>query len=630
VTPEEVEDRFSAAVGLHRAGRAREAIPVYRQVLADCPEHGNAAYNLGVALRSLGRVREAIEIWSRLVERDPGRVDALLGLSRAFRSLNDDARSLDFAYRAATLRPGSADAHNLRSNALRSMGRNAEALAALDAALAAEPGYALAHSNRGHLLSALKRHAEAVESYRAARALEPSLPDLTGALLDQQMRCCDWREFEVLQDEVRDGVRRGEPVTIPFTFLAHNDDPADQMACVRTHMKSRFPEPLPAVWTGETYRHDRLRVGYVSSDLRIHAVAQLLVGLLERHDRSRFEIHAFALPPLVEDDMRVRVRAACDAFTDVSRLDDAGVAAALRASEIDIAVDLNGFTTHCRPGVFARRCAPVQINYLGYPGAMGAVAADYILADHTVIPAEESVCYDEKIIRLPFAYQPNDDRRVISERTPTRAEVGLPDTGFVFCCFNASYKITPPVFSVWMQLLQEVPGSVLWLLGGDAVIEANLRREAVDRGVDAGRLIFAPKAPLPDHLARHRLADLFLDTLPYNAHTTASDALWAGLPLVTCAGRSFAARVAASLLRATGLPDLVTTSLEDYKALALALARDPGRLAALKARLAANLPGAPLFDTDRTRRQVERAYEIAWGRRMAGLEPRSFDVPEDV
>jgi predicted O-linked N-acetylglucosamine transferase (SPINDLY family) len=395
-------------------------------------------------------------------------------------------------------------------------------------------------------------------------------------------------------------------------------------------MKSRFPEPLPAVWTGETYRHDRLRVGYVSSDLRIHAVSQLLVGMLERHDRSRFEIHAFALPPLVEDDMRVRVRAACDAFTDVSRLDDAGVAAALRASEIDIAVDLNGFTTHCRPGVFARRCAPVQINYLGYPGAMGAVAADYILADHTVIPAEESVCYDEKIIRLPFAYQPNDDRRVISERTPTRAEVGLPDTGFVFCCFNASYKITPPVFSVWMQLLQEVPGSVLWLLGGDAVIEANLRREAVDRGVDAGRLIFAPKAPLPDHLARHRLADLFLDTLPYNAHTTASDALWAGLPLVTCTGRSFAARVAASLLRATGLPDLVTASLEDYRDLALALARDPARLAALKARLAANLPAAPLFDTDRTGRQVETAYEIAWRRRLAGLKPCSFDVPEDA
>ncbi|MFN7418777.1 MAG: tetratricopeptide repeat protein [Alphaproteobacteria bacterium] len=630
MTEEEVEGRFNAAVGLHRAGRAREAASVYREILAARAGHGHAAYNLGVALRSLGRTREAIEIWSGLAEREPDRVDALLGLSRAYRSLNDDVRSLDFATRAAALRPQSGDAHNLRSNALRSLGRNTEALAALDAAVAAEPGYALAHSNRGHLLSALKRHAEAVGSYRAARALEPSLPDLTGALLDQQMRCCDWRDFGVLQAEVRDGVRRGEPVTIPFTFLAHNDDPADQMACVRTHLKGRFPDWPPAVWTGQTYHHDRIRVGYVSSDLRVHAVAQLLVGLLERHDRSRFEIHAYALPPQTEDDMRARVQAACEAFHDVSDLDDAGIAAALRADEIDIAIDLNGFTTHCRPGVFVRRCAPVQINYLGYPGAMGAVAADYILADHTVIPKEESGSYDEKIIRLPFAYQPNDDRRVIADKTPTRAEAALPETGFVFCSFNASYKITPPVFDVWMQLLHEVPGSVLWLLGGDAVIEANLRREAVERGVDASRLVFAPKAPLPEHLARHRLADLFLDTLPYNAHTTASDALWAGLPLVTCTGRSFAARVAASLLRATGLPDLVTASLEDYRDLALALARDPARLAALKARLAANLPAAPLFDTDRTRRQVETAYEIAWRRRLAGLEPCSFDVPEDA
>lgn len=630
MTDEEIESRFSTAVGLHRAGRTGEAVPVYQEVLAARPGHGNAAYNLGVAVRSLGRIREAIGIWTVLTEREPSRVDALLALSRAFRSLNDDIRSLDFATRAATLRPQSGDAHNLRSNALRSLGRNSEALAALDAAVAAEPGYALAHSNRGHLLSALKRHAEAVGSYRAARALEPALPDLTGALLDQQMRCCDWRDFGVLQQEVRDGVRRGEPVTIPFTFLAHNDDPADQMACVRTHVKGRFPETPAAVWRGETYRHDRIRVGYVSSDLRVHAVSQLLVGLLEGHDRSRFEIHAYALPPSLEDDMRARVRAACDAFTDVSALDDAGIAAALRSAEIDIAVDLNGFTTFCRPGVFVRRCAPIQINYLGYPGAMGAVAADYILADHTVIPLEESDNYDEKIIRLPFSYQPNDDRRVIADRTPTRAEAGLPETGFVFCSFNASYKITPPVFDVWMQLLREVPGSVLWLLGGDAVIEANLRREAVARGISPERLVFAPKAPLPDHLARHRLADLFLDTLPYNAHTTASDALWAGLPLVTCAGRSFAARVAASLLRATGLPDLVTTSLADYRDLALALARDPARLAALKARLAANLPAAPLFDTDRTRRQVEMAYEIAWRRRMAGLDARSFDVPEDA
>lgn len=621
---------FDAAVADHRAGRLREAREGYLAVLAAEPAHGSAAYNLGVAERGLGRVREAIALWTDLVAREPGRVEALLALSRAYRTLGEDDRSLDFASRAALQDPSSADAHNLRSNALRSLGRNTEALEALDRAVEADPSYALGHANRGHLLSALKRHAEAVESYRAAHALDPTLPDLPGALLDQQMRCCDWRDFSALQAEVREGVRRGAAVTIPFTFLAHNDDPADQMACVRTHLKGRFPELPPPAWTGETWVNDRIRVAYVSSDLRVHAVAQLLVGLLEAHDRSRFEIHAYALPPRTEDDMRQRVRAACDHFTDVADWSDEAIVAHIRRAQIDIAVDLNGFTTFCRPGIFVRRCAPVQINYLGYPGAMGALAADYILADHVVIPSVESEHYDEKIIRLPFAYQPNDDRREIADRTPGRAEAGLPEAGFVFCSFNASYKITPDVFATWMDLLREVPGSVLWLLGGDAVIEANLRREAIDRGVAADRLVFAPKAPLPEHLARHRLADLFLDTLPYNAHTTASDALWAGLPLVTCAGRSFAARVAASLLGAVGLPELVTTSLGDYRDLALALARDPGRLAALKARLAANLPTAPLFDTDRTRRQVEAAYEIAWRRRLAGLSPRSFDVPADA
>ena len=630
MTDRDAESLFNEAVAHHRAGRVQAAMAGYREVLEVVPTHGHATYNLGVALRALGRVREAIALWTGLVEREPGRIEALLALSRAFRTLGDDPRSLDTASRAAEQDPGSADAHNLRSNALRSLGRNREALEALDLALAADPGYALGHANRGHLLSALKRHAGAVQSYRAARTLDPSLPDLTGALLDQQMRCCDWRDFAVLQSEVREGVRRGEPVTIPFTFLAHNDDPADQMACVRTHMKVRFPElPAPAL-RGETQVHDRIRVAYVSSDFRTHAVSQLLAGLLEAHDRSRFEIHGYALPPQTDDEMRRRVAAACDRFTDVSAWNDEAIVAHMREAGVDIAVDLNGFTTFCRPGIFARRCAPLQINYLGYPGAMGTLAADYILADPVVIPVAESVNYDEKIIRLPFAYQPNDNRRQIAAETPTRAEAGLPDRGFVFCCFNASYKITPPVFDAWADLLAAVPGSVLWLLGGDPVIEANLRAEAAGRGLDPDRLVFAPKRALPEHLARHRLADLFLDTLPYNAHTTASDALWAGLPLVTCAGRSFAARVAASLLRAVGLPELATSSLEVYRDLALALALDPDRLGALRAKLAAGLATAPLFDTDRTRRQVEAAFGIAWRRQLAGLEPRSFDVPPET
>jgi predicted O-linked N-acetylglucosamine transferase (SPINDLY family) len=398
------------------------------------------------------------------------------------------------------------------------------------------------------------------------------------------------------------------------------------MACAVAYTRERHPAVQPPLWNGERYRHDRIRLAYLSADFHEHATAYLMAELFELHDRARFEVSAISFGPNKRSRMRTRLRRSFERFIDVRAQSDHEVASLVREMEIDIAVDLKGFTTDSRTGILAYRAAPIQVNYLGFPGTMGADYIDYILADRVVIPEEHQPCYTEKVVYLPDSYQVNDSRRSIAERTPSRAEAGLPERGFVFCCFNNNYKITPAVFDVWMRLLRQVPDSVLWLLEANAVAASNLRREAQARGVEPERLVFAKRAKLAEHLARHRLADLFLDTLPYNAHTTASDALWTGVPVLTRLGSSFAGRVAASLLRAVGLPELIARSVEEYEALALELATDPALLRQFKDRLAANHLTAPLFDTARFTRHIEAAYTRMWEIGQRGEVPRSLDI----
>jgi predicted O-linked N-acetylglucosamine transferase (SPINDLY family) len=351
-----------------------------------------------------------------------------------------------------------------------------------------------------------------------------------------------------------------------------------------------------------------------------------MAEIFERHDRSRFEVTAFSFGPEKQDAMRARVSKAFERFVDVRGLQDAGVAALARKLSVDIAVDLKGHTEDARPGIFAQRAAPVQVAYLGYPGTMGAGYMDYIIADATVIPEAHKEHYTEKVVWLPDSYQANDSTRPISSRTYSRGLEGLPETGFVFCCFNANYKFLPGTFDAWMRILKHVQGSVLWLIEDNAEAVANLRKEAVRRGVDAGRLVFAGRLPQAEHLARQRLADLFLDTLPCNAHTTTSDALWAGLPVLTRSGETFAGRVAASLLKAVGLPELVVATQEAYEALAIALASDPARLAAIRRKLSAARLTSPLFDAARFAHNIEAAYVAMHERHLAGALPDHFAV----
>ena len=423
------------------------------------------------------------------------------------------------------------------------------------------------------------------------------------------------------------GLKLGRRTIQPFDCKAIATSEEDNLQAARLWMADECPASPQPLWRGERYEHDRIRVAYLSTDLRAHAVGFLIVGALEHHDKSRFETTGISLGPDDKSETRARIEAAFDRFIDVREKSDNEVAALLREMEIDIAVDLNGFTGDPRTRILARRPAPIQVNYLGYPGTMGADYIDYIIADPIVItPNEEPYLQREDRLSARQLSGERFETTHGSKRVPSRAEAGLPETGFVFSSFNNTYKISPEMFSVWMRLLSGVEGSVLWLLEDNVFAAENLRREAAARGVNPDRLIFAPRTTPDNHLARTTLADLFLDTLPYNAHTTASDALWVGLPVITTPGTTFPGRVAASLLTAIGLPELIAPSLADYERLALTLARDPAALAALKAKLVSHRASFPLFDTKRFTRNLEAALSQMWERHRQGLPPQTFAV----
>jgi len=438
------------------------------------------------------------------------------------------------------------------------------------------------------------------------------------------MHVCSWEGFEAACERTLAGIDAGKEAATPFSLLAIDSSPAQQRRCAEMNVRKLFRESFTPPLTPR--RHRRIRLGYFSSDFHNHATSQLMAGLFELHDRTRFELFAFSFGRQVIDPMRRRVEAAFEHFVDVSKKSDAEVARLARERELDIAVDLKGLTEQARTRIFAYRAAPLQVSYLGYPGTTGAGCIDYLIADRVVAPPAQRMHYSERIAWLPHSYQVNDSRRPIAPQAPSRAQAGLPEHRFVFCCFNSAFKITPDVFDVWMRLLQKADGSVLWLLDHNPTATRNLRAEAQRRGIAPERLVFAPRVVPSAHLARHRLADLFLDTFYCNAHTTAADALWAGLPLLTCPGRTFSSRVGASLLHAVGLPELVAASSEEYESLALALASDAERLGATRQKLARNILTQPLFDTALFARHIEAAYTAMHERALQGLPPEDFEV----
>ena len=583
----EAQAYIARGESLEGQGRTDEALQSYRQAVQCDPANAHGHFNLGALLVLCKQLNEAIACMNRVLALEPGNAEALLHQGAAYLGLQQDE----------------------------------QAFASFNQALRIKPQLAEARFQVGVLLKKHRRLPEALQQLKAAWQAHPGLPGLLNHMMETMVAMCDWSSLDAGVALIEQAMARGEYSVDPLDVIALRDAPAFQLQFVRAALGASAREqsplgPIPARTGG-----GKIRVGYYSADFKQHATTILMAELFERHDRERFEWFAFDFGPLVEDAMRERVRGAFDHFVDVRQHSDKEVAELSRTLGIDIAVDLKGFTEHHRLGIFAHRCAPVQVSWLGYPGTTGVEYMDYVIADKVVLPPAAQPHFSEKPAYLPHSYQVNDRQRRIAPRDFTRAEVGLPDEGFVFCCFNNNYKIQPPTFDGWMRILHAVPGSVLWLLEDNPFAAANLRREAQARGIAPGRLVFAPRMEPSEHLARHRLADLFLDTLPCNAHTTASDALWAGLPLLTCAGAAFAGRVAASLLHAVGLPELVTESQADYEALAIALAHDPARLKALRDTLQAQLPTAPLFDTQRFARGIEAVYTVMHARSLQGLPP---------
>ena len=605
--------------------RFDEALASYDKAVALKSDYAEAFNNRGNALKELKRLDEALASYDKALAFKPDYAEAFNNRGLALQELKRLDEALASYDKALALKPDYAEALIYRGSALHELRRLDEALASYDKALALKPDCAEAFNNRGNALMELKRLDEALASYDSALIAKADHTDAFNGAAICVTRLCDWRGRTRVAEDLSAHIS-GKKFISPFVLLAYSGDPALQLQCARNYIEHQVPPLAPPLWTGTTWRHDRLRVAYLSSDFRQHATAYLMAELFERHDRSRFEIIGVSFGVDDRSEVRKRLAAAFDKFYDVRRKSDEEVARLLHDLQVDIAIDLKGYTRDSRPSILAYRPAPIQASYLGFPGTMGAEFIDYIIADKTVAPFEHQPFYTEKIVHLPDCYQVNDSTRKIAERTPTRQQAGLPETDFVFCCFNNNWKITPEVFSVWMRLLDAVAGSVLWLLRDNESAERNLRMEAQARGIDPARLVFAGRLPLEDHLARHRLANLFLDTLPCNAHTTASDALWARLPVLTREGTAFAGRVAASLLNAIGLPELVTHNIEDYEALALRLAKDPSHLGGYRNRLATNRLTHPLFDTDRFRRHIEAAYTTMWETWQRGEAPKSFSV----
>ena len=637
-----------------------EAINFFKKAQKIRPDNNLVNFNLGKALSGIGNDLDAIKYYKIAIRLDKSHLGSWLNFGKSLHQLEKHDEALSYYDQAIKLKPDYFEAHYNKANTLKTLKRydeaiihysqaiklkpdyfNAyidrgvlfellklydEALFDYDKAIKLKPDSALPYNNKGNIFNSLKHHDQALFNYCKAIKLKPDYGYLFGMILHMKMFLCNWRNFKVEVENLLLQIYENKRSSYCLPILALIDSPL-------THRKSS------EIWVNDKYpfnslfgpilkskRREKIRIGYYSEDFREHPVAHLIIELFELHNKDQFELFGFYFGPPDSSKMHKRVSSAFNQFIDVGLKNDKDVALLSRKIGIDIAVDLSGFTGLHRPGIFSYRAAPIQVNYLGYPGTMGAKYIDYIIADPTLIPIESEQYYSEKIVYLPNTYQPNDRNRLIAKKVFTKDELGLPKDSFVFCCFNSSFKITPDTFDGWVRILKAVKNSVLWLLEDNPIAVLNLHKEAQVRGIDSNRLIFAKRMLLPEHLARHKVADLFLDTLPYNAHTTASDALWAGLPVLTCMGKSFASRVAASLLNAIELPELITTTQEQYEAKAIELATNPEKLKAIKYKLERNRFTTALFDTPRFTKHIQAAYKQMYERYQADLQPNNIYI----
>jgi protein O-GlcNAc transferase len=651
-------------LALIRGARPLDAVASFDRAIEIHPGDPVLWYNRGTALRAIGSVEDAFASYDRALSLNPDHAPTLVDRGNLLQGLRRYEEALDCFNQAAQILPSDPTVFTNMGNALRGLRRCEEALAAHERALAIDANLVEPLINRGIALKDLNRTEEAIASYERALAIEPDHPDALyncglahstlnrheqalpyyeraleansghryalGMLADASLHICNWNVTEGIAKRLETHIRDSLSVITPFTVLGYLDEPSLQLACSKAYVEDALPDvPRPASHS-PSHTPQRLRIAYLSSDFQRHSMSFSIAEIFELHDRSRFEVTGVSWGADDGSPVRARIRNACDRFLDARSIGDRDLARQLVERGTAIAIDLKGLTGNNRLGIYAQRPAPIQVGYFGYPATVGSSFIDYVLADPIIVPLAQQPNWAEHIVNLPGCYWPNDRQRAVPTPTFTRVDLGLPDRGFVFCCFNNSWKITPPLFDIWMRLLRDCSGSVLWLLEDSEAAKANLLREAGARGVDAERLVFAARAEPEVHLARHRFADLFLDTLPCNAHTTASDALWMAVPVVTCPGKSFAARVAGSLLHAVDLPQLVCPDLEAYEATARRLTAHPAELRNMKAKLEASRFDCMLFDSKRLCRNIEAAYLEMWEIYRRGEAPRGFAVAESA
>ena len=598
------------------------ALASYNRCIEIRPGFAHAYFSRGVLQQARMEWEEALSNYDRAIELEPGHAEAHNNRGVLLGELRQWSAAYASLGRAISLRPQFAEAYFNKGNLLAQVSRPQDAIANFDRAIALKPDYVDAFQNRADAYLQVKQYESAIQDYDRAIRQDSKRSYLMGMRLHAQMNICDWTDLELNLRRLSSGIEAGEPLTTPFPLLALLDRPDLQLKVARLWARDRCSVPAPTAILRKHSQKSRLRIGYFSGDFYVHPVSMIIAGVIESHDRSKFEVIGFSYGPDTRDDMRRRLEKAFDQFIDVRDKSDQEVASMARSLEIDIAVDLAGYTGNGRTKIFAWRAAPLQINFLGYPGTMGTNFMDYLVADATVLPMGQWRNYTEKVIYLPTCILPIDSTRKIAEIEFSREQHGLPTFGFVFCCFNNSYKITPDVFELWMRILKRTPNGVLWLSRNNETAVSNLRRECSLRGIAPERLVFADRvASHAEHLARQRLADLFLDTLPYNAHATATDALWAGLPLVTQCGEAFPGRVAASLVKAIGLPELITSTPQEYEELAVRLAANPPLLAEIKDKLLLNRSRTQLFDTRLLATNLEAAFEAVQERLQANQPP---------
>ena len=628
VNPDNAEAYNNIGNILNAKGDPVSAIGYYQQALKIKPDFAEAYNNFGNALNAKGDPDAAIASYKKALKIKPDYAEAYNNMGIALNYKGEPESAIISCNKALQINPNFAEAFLNIGIALKNKGELEAAIDSYKQAIKINPEYAEAYNNMGGALKNKGELAASIKSYEMALKIRPSYQAALANKLDQQSQICDWVGLEKDRDLIGNLGTLNEPIS-PLAILPLEDSPERHLIRSEIFSRSLTKHIRPLKAAPQPFKKPkRLRIGYFSADFHVHPVAYLIAKVLEMHDRNQFEIYGYSIGPSKDDDMRQRLINAFDVFIDVEDMNDQEVALLARHDKINIAIDLGGYTKYHRSCIFAYRAAPVQINYLGYSGSMGANFIDYIIADPVVIPSGYEQYYSERILRLPNTFLPTDNCRMMSTRLMTRSEMDLPEVGFVFCCFNNNYKIRPQEFDIWMRVLLKVEDSVLWLRNSNEWSETNLRSHAEIRGVDPSRLIFADRVPMDEHLARHKLADLFLDTFTYNAHTTATEALWAGLPVVTKAGKGFSTRAAASLLTAIGLTELITETERDYEALILHFATNPERLAKIRQTLADNRLSTPLFDTELFTKHLENGYQQAYQRYFDGKRSEAIFVPE--